>query len=82
MKNFYVILEINILQLTIRLVLFFYKNIIKKENLIKIFNDPIYYMKSLKNKTELKNTKKIHEYDGAALTKFYFGLRKIIKKYN
>ena len=58
----------------------FYKNIIKKENLIKIFNDPIYYMKSLKNKTELKNTKKIHEYDGAALTKFLFWIKKNYKK--
>ena len=37
-------------------------------------------MKSLKNKTELKNTKKIHEYDGAALTKFLFWIKKNYKK--
>ena len=53
----------------------FYKNIIKKDNNIMKIIDPIYYFKSQKNKVELKNTKKIHEYDGAALTKFLFWIR-------
>ena len=50
----------------------FYKNTIKKNNNVLKIIDPIYYLKSQKNKIELKNTKKIHEYDGAALTKFLF----------
>ena len=34
--------------------------------------DPIYHLKSLKNKTEIKNTIKAHIEDGVALTKFLF----------
>jgi len=54
----------------------FYKKIIKKNNLILEKQDPIYYLKSLKNKTEIKNSIKSHIYDGAALTKFIFWLKK------
>ena len=32
--------------------------------------DPIYYLKSIKNKTEIKNTQDAHILDGVALTKF------------
>jgi len=53
----------------------FYKTIIKKNNLILEKQDPIYYLKSLKNKTEIKNSVKSHIYDGAALTKFIFWLK-------
>jgi len=53
----------------------FYKKIIKKNNLILEKQDPIYYLKSLKNKTEIKNSIKSHIYDGAALTKFIFWLK-------
>lgn len=53
----------------------FYKNIIKKNNKILKIIDPIYYLKSQKNKVEIKNMKKVHEYDGAALTKFLFWIQ-------
>jgi len=53
----------------------FYKSIIKKNNLILEKQDPIYYLKSLKNKTEIANSIKSHIYDGAALTKFIFWLK-------
>ncbi len=58
----------------------FYKDIIKKNNIIKKDIDPIYYLKSQKNKIEINNTKKIHEYDGAALTKFLFWVQTNYKK--
>ena len=58
----------------------FYRNIIKKYNNISQKIDPIYFFKSQKNKIEIKNTKKIHEYDGAALTKFLFWVRDNYKK--
>ena len=53
----------------------FYKNIIKKNNVIIERQDPTYYLKSLKNKIEIKNSIKSHIYDGAALTKFIFWLK-------
>ena len=57
----------------------FYKSIIKKKNLIIEKQDPIYYLKSLKNKTEIKNSIRSHIYDGAALTKFIFWLKNNFK---
>jgi len=53
----------------------FYKLIIKKSNSIIEKQDPIYYLKSLKNKIEIKNSIKSHIYDGVALTKFIFWLK-------
>ena len=38
--------------------------------------DPIYYFKSLKNKTEIKNMINAHIEDGVALTKFLFWIKK------
>ena len=58
----------------------FYKSIIKKNNLIIEKQDPIYYLKSLKNKTEIKNSIISHTYDGAALTKFIFWLKNSFRK--
>jgi len=58
----------------------FYKNIINKNNKIIEDQDPIYYLKSQKNNVEMKNMKKIHEYDGAALTKFLFWVKDNFKK--
>ena len=47
------------------------------------FNDPIYYAKSIKNKTEINNIKKAHINDGVALTKFlYWAKNTNIKKKN
>ena len=57
----------------------FYKLIIKKNNSIIEKQDPIYYLKSLKNKTEIKNSIRSHIYDGAALTKFIFWLKNNFK---
>ena len=58
----------------------FYKNIIKKKNKIIEIDDPIYLLKSVKNKVEITNTIKSHIYDGAALTKFLFWLKKNFNK--
>ncbi len=58
----------------------FYKNIIRINNFILKNTDPIYFLKSQKNKIEINNTKKIHEYDGAALTKFLFWIQNNFKK--
>ena len=53
----------------------FFKNIIKKNNIIVEKQDPIYLLKSIKNKIEIRNTIKTHIYDGAALTKFLFWVK-------
>jgi Xaa-Pro aminopeptidase len=58
----------------------FFKNIIKKNNRIVEKQDPIYLLKSIKNKTEIKNIIKTHVYDGVALTKFLFWLNNSFKK--
>jgi len=53
----------------------FFKYIIKKNNKIIEKQDPIYLLKSIKNKIEIKNTIKSHIFDGAALTKFLFWVK-------
>jgi len=58
----------------------FFKEIIKKNNLILEKKDPIYLLKSIKNQTEIRNTIKTHIYDGVALTKFLFWLNNNFKK--
>ena len=58
----------------------FYKNILNKHNKIIEIEDPIYLLKSIKNKTEIKNTIRTHVYDGAALTKFIFWIKSNFKK--
>ena len=57
----------------------FFKNIIKKNNIIFEKQDPIYHFKSIKNKIELKNTIETHIFDGAALTKFLFWVKNNFK---
>ena len=66
-----------------------YKNFLRRRNEIswsmkknKIIEkiDPIYFFKSIKNSTEIKNMKKSHKIDGIALTKFLFWLKKNFKK--
>ena len=54
----------------------YFENILKKNNRITEFLDPIYLLKSIKSKIEIKNTIKSHIYDGVALTKFLFWLKK------
>lgn len=58
---------------------FFYKSIIKENNSILEKQDPIYNLKSVKNKTEIQNSIKSHIYDGAALTKFIFWIKNNFK---
>ena len=48
----------------------YFENLIKSKFKIKKKEDPIYYLKSIKNKTEISHMIKSHESDGAALTKF------------
>jgi len=57
-----------------------YKNLLRKKNRIIEKVDPIYFFKSIKNSTEIKNMKKSHMVDGVALTKFLFWLKKNFKK--
>ena len=52
-----------------------YRNLLKKRNKIIEKIDPIYFLKSIKNFTEIKNMKRSHIFDGAALTKFLFWLK-------
>jgi Xaa-Pro aminopeptidase len=54
----------------------FFKNILKKKNKIFEVKDPIYLLKSVKNKKEISNIIKTHIYDGSALTKFLFWVKK------
>ena len=60
----------------------YFEDILKRNNKITNFLDPIYYLKSIKSKIEIKNTIKSHIYDGAALTKFLFWIKKNYKKQN
>ena len=58
----------------------FFENMIKKKFQILKKHDPIYLLKSLKNKTEIKNMLKSHVFDGVALTKFIYWIKNINKK--
>ena len=57
----------------------FYENLFKN---FKIFKneDPIYLLKSIKNKKEIKNMINSHILDGAAITKFLYWIKKVNKK--
>ena len=54
----------------------YFENILKKNNKIVNEEDPIYMLKTVKSKNEIKNIKQAHIYDGAALTKFLFWIKK------
>ncbi|WP_440651046.1 M24 family metallopeptidase [Candidatus Pelagibacter sp. HIMB1495] len=58
----------------------FYENLIKSKFKIIKREDPIYFLKAIKNKTEIKNMIDAHILDGVALTKFLFWIKKINKK--
>ncbi len=58
----------------------YYTNLLKKNNKIVNGLDPIYFFKSVKNSTEIKNMKRSHIIDGVALTRFLFWLKKNFKK--
>ena len=52
------------------------KKIILQNNKILNFNDLIYNLKAIKSENEIRNIKKAHIYDGAALTKYLFWVKK------
>ncbi len=58
----------------------YFEDIIKTKFKILNKEDPTYYLKSIKNKTEINNTIKAHIYDGVALTKFLYWIKNINKK--
>ena len=58
----------------------FFENILKKKFKVYSIEDPIYSLKSLKNKTEIKNMLNAHIFDGIALTKFIYWIKNINKK--
>ena len=59
-----------------------FKNLLKKNNTMLETIDPIYFLKSIKNKVEIKNNIKSHIYDGAALTRFLIWVKKNYEKKN
>ena len=58
----------------------FYENIFKKSFLVSKKDDPIYFMKSIKNKVEIRNMINSHISDGVALTKFLYWIKNKNKK--
>ena len=61
---------------------YFFEKIIDINNTILNFLDPIYFFKAIKGKQEIESIKKAHVYDGVALTKYLFWLKKNIYKKN
>ena len=59
---------------------YFFENIIRKNNRILDFQDPIYFFKAIKERQEIENIKKAHIFDGVALTKYLFWLKKNFDK--
>ena len=55
---------------------FFFENIINSKFKISKIGDPLYLMKSVKNKVEINNTIKSHISDGVAVTKFLYWIKK------
>ena len=53
----------------------FEKSILKNNKILKT-EDPIYFEKAIKSKKEIYNIKKAHYYDGVALTKYLFWVKK------
>ena len=53
----------------------FDQKIINSKFCISHYDDPIYALKSIKNKTEIQNTIKAHIEDGVAVTKFLYWLK-------
>ena len=58
----------------------FYENILNKKFKVLKKEDPIYMLKAIKNKKEIKNMINAHILDGVALTKFLYWIKKINKK--
>ena len=58
----------------------YFENLIKSKFKVKKKQDPTYYFKSIKNKTEINHMINSHVSDGVALTKFLYWIKKINKK--
>ncbi len=58
----------------------FFENLLNFKFKISNISDPLYLMKSIKNKVEIKNTIKSHIHDGVAVTKFLFWIKKNQKR--
>ena len=58
----------------------YFEDIIKSKFKIIKKKDPIYLLKAIKNKTEIKNMIDAHIIDGVALTKFIYWIKNINKK--
>ncbi len=58
----------------------FFEDIIKSKFNVLLKDDPTYFLKAIKNKTEIKNTIDAHIADGVAVTKFIYWIKKINKK--
>ncbi len=59
---------------------YFYENIFSKKFKILKKDDPIYFLKSIKNKSEIQNMIQSHILDGVALTKFLFWIKNVNKR--
>ncbi len=55
---------------------FYFERKIAEKNKILNFGDPIYNLKAIKSKREIENVKTAHIYDGVALTKYLFWIKK------
>ncbi len=58
----------------------FHENIIKKKFKISKVNDPIYKLKSIKNRHEINHMIEAHKKDGLALTKFIYWIKNVNRK--
>jgi Xaa-Pro aminopeptidase len=58
----------------------YFEDVIKSKFKIIKREDPIYLLKAIKNKIEIKNMVNAHIIDGAALTKFIYWIKNINKK--
>ena len=58
----------------------YFEDIIKSQFRITKREDPTYLLKAIKNKIEIKNMINAHIFDGAALTKFLYWIKKVNKK--
>ena len=69
-----------VLSVLIKIHALFDQKIINSKFYISHYDDPIYALKSIKNKTEIQNTIKAHIEDGVAVTKFLYWLKYNKKK--
>ena len=60
----------------------FDQSLISSKHRISYKEDPIYNLKSIKNKIEIENTLKAHIEDGVAVTKFLYWFKKNEKELN